>query len=76
MKEKVSQLATIFSAFLGIDCCPPSFVEGALDQVNGVGKTAIKVNGSMGEVTVSLDDKKTDLQAIKTVVSDFGLGVE
>ncbi|WP_431810783.1 hypothetical protein [Lysinibacillus capsici] len=39
-------------------------------------KTAIKINGSMGEVTVSFDDKKTDIQAIKTAVSDFGLEVE
>ncbi|WP_440614824.1 mercury resistance system substrate-binding protein MerP [Bacillus subtilis] len=61
---------------LGMDCCPPSLVERVLKQVEGVGKTAIKVSGSKGEVTVSFDDKKTDLQAIKTAVSDFGLGVE
>ncbi|MEK4012801.1 mercury resistance system substrate-binding protein MerP [Peribacillus sp. FSL M8-0224] len=61
---------------LGMDCCPPSVVERVLKQVDGVSKTAIKVNGSMSEVTVSFDDKKTDLQAIKTAVLDFGLGVE
>jgi len=47
-----------------------------VSQVEGVGKTAIEVSGSTGEVTVFFDDKKTDLQAIKTAVSDFGLGVE
>lgn len=61
---------------LGMDCCPPSVVESVLKQVDGVSKTAIKVSGSKGEVTVTFDDKKTDLQAIKTAVSDFGLGVE
>ncbi|EKM0839613.1 transporter, partial [Listeria innocua] len=50
--------------------------ESVLEQVDGVSKTAIKVSGSKGEVTVSFDDKKTDLQAIKTAVSNFGLGVE
>ncbi|ANK38179.1 MULTISPECIES: hypothetical protein [Staphylococcus] len=47
-----------------------------MKQVEGVGKTAIKVSGSTGEVTVSFDDRKTDLQLIKTAISDFGLGVE
>ncbi|MBF8119116.1 mercury resistance system substrate-binding protein MerP [Bacillus cereus] len=61
---------------LGMDCCPPSLVERVLKQVEGVGKTSIEVSGSTGKVTVSFDDKKTDLQAIRTAVSDFGLGVE
>ncbi|MGE6716463.1 mercury resistance system substrate-binding protein MerP [Peribacillus frigoritolerans] len=61
---------------LGMDCCPPSVVKDVLAQVEGVGKTSIKVGGSKGEVTVSFDDKKTDLNAIKTAVSDFGLPVE
>jgi copper chaperone CopZ len=61
---------------LGMDCCPPSLVERVLKQVEGVGKTAIEVSGSTGEVTVSFDDRKTDLQVIKTAISDFGLGDE
>lgn len=59
-----------------MDCCPPSVVKRVLAQVDGVSKTAIKVSGSKGEVTVAFDDKKTDLQTIKMSVSDFGLGVE
>ncbi|MBG9542136.1 transporter [Cytobacillus firmus] len=61
---------------LGMDCCPPSVVKDVMEQVEGVGKSTIKVSGSTAEVTVSFDDKKTDLQAIKTAVSDFGLGIE
>jgi copper chaperone CopZ len=61
---------------LGLDCCPPSVVKRVLAQVDGVDKTAIKVSGSKGEVTVNFNDKKTDLQTIKMSVSDFGLGVE
>ncbi|UYG98163.1 mercury resistance system substrate-binding protein MerP [Cytobacillus firmus] len=61
---------------LGMDCCPPSVVERVLKQVDGVSKTAIKVNGKTGEVTVSYDDKKTDLKSIKIAVANFGIGVE
>ena len=64
-----------FTVF-GLDCCPPSVVKEVLERVEGVGKTAIKVNGGKGEVTVSFDNKKTDLQAIKMAVSDFRLLVE
>lgn len=65
-----------FTILGGMDCCPPSVVEHAVKQVEGVGKTAIKISGSTGEVTVSFDDTKTDLNAIKTAVSDIGLPVE
>ncbi|MFP5109660.1 mercury resistance system substrate-binding protein MerP [Neobacillus sp. C211] len=61
---------------LGMDCCPPSVVTEVLKRVKGVGKSAIKVSGSEAEVTVSYDDKKTDLNSIKTAVSNFGLPVE
>lgn len=62
-----------FMVIAGMDCCPPSVVEDAIAQVEGAGKTAIKVNGSTAEVTVSFDDTKTNLDAIKTEVSDLGL---
>ncbi|MBK0295883.1 mercury resistance system substrate-binding protein MerP [Bacillus sp. S34] len=75
-KTTVETTKTGTFTVLGMDCCTPSVVERVLKQVAGVGKTAIKVSGSTGKVTVSFDDKKTDLQAIKTAVSDFGLGVE
>lgn len=65
-----------FMVIAGMDCCPPSVVEDAIAQVEGAGKTAIKVNGSTAEVTVSFDDTKTNLDAIKTEVSDLGLPVE
>ncbi|MFP5116094.1 mercury resistance system substrate-binding protein MerP [Bacillaceae bacterium C204] len=61
---------------LGMDCCPPSVVTEVLNRVKGVGKTDIKVSDGKAEVTVSYDDKKTDLNSIKTAVSDFGLPVE
>jgi len=74
-KEANSTVETIKTGtftVLGMDCCPPFVVERVLNQVEGVGKTAIKVSGSTGKVTVSFNDNKTDLQAI----SDFGLIVE
>lgn len=65
-----------FMVMAGMDCCPPSVVEDAIAQVEGAGKTSIKVNGSTAEVTVSFDDTKTNLDAIKTEVSNLGLPVE
>ncbi|MCF8890671.1 mercury resistance system substrate-binding protein MerP [Priestia megaterium] len=60
----------------GMDCCPPSVVEDAVAQVDGAGTTAVKVNGSTAKVTVSFDETKTSLDAIKTAVSDLGLPVK
>lgn len=65
-----------FMVMAGMDCCPPSVVEDAVAQVEGAGKTAIKVTGSTAEVTVAFDDTKTNLDAIKTAVSELGLPVE
>ncbi|KAB7664150.1 mercury resistance system substrate-binding protein MerP [Bacillus sp. B1-b2] len=65
-----------FMVKAGMDCCPPSVVEDAVAQVDGAGTTAVKVNGSTAEVTVSFDETKTNLDAIKTAVSDLGLPVE
>ncbi|MBH0158584.1 mercury resistance system substrate-binding protein MerP [Fictibacillus sp. 5RED26] len=65
-----------FMVMAGMDCCPPSVVEDAVAQVEGAGKTAVKVNGRTAKVTVSFDDTKTNLDAIKTAVSDLGLPVE
>nr|CAA70223.1 transport protein [Bacillus cereus] len=76
VKATIETTKTGTFTVLGMDCCPPSLVERVLKQVEGVGKTAIEVSGSKGEVTVSFDDRKTDLQAIKTAISDFGLRVE
>ncbi|CAI9394913.1 mercury resistance system substrate-binding protein MerP [Priestia flexa] len=76
VKATIETTKTGTFTVLGMDCCPPSVVESVLEEIDGVSKTAIKVSGSKGEVTVSFNDKKTDLQAIKTAVSDFGLGVE
>ena len=64
--------AAIETTKTGMDCCPPSVVERVVKQVEGVGKTAIKVSGGTGKVTVFFDDEKTDIQAIL----DFALGVE
>lgn len=75
-KATIETIKTGTFTVLGMDCCPPSVVEDILEQIDGVSKTTINVSGSTGEVTVSFDDKKTDLQAIKMAVSDFGLGVE
>ncbi|MEK3992883.1 MULTISPECIES: mercury resistance system substrate-binding protein MerP [Robertmurraya] len=65
-----------FLVMAGMDCCPPSVVEDAVAQVDGAGTTAVKVNGSTAEVTVSFDETKTNLDAIKTAVLDLGLPVE
>lgn len=76
VKATIEKTKTGTFTVLGMDCCPPSVVKDVLKQVDGVGKTAIKVSGSKGKVTVSYDDKKTDLKSIKLAVSDLGLGVE
>nr|CAA71037.1 transport protein [Lysinibacillus macroides] len=65
-----------FMVMAGMDCCPPSVVKDAIAEVKGAGKTVIKINGSTAEVTVSFDDSKTNLDAVKTAVSDLGLPVE
>lgn len=76
VKATIETTKTGTFTVLGMNCCPPSVVKDVLKQVDGVGKTTIKVSGSKGEVTVAFDDKKTDLQTIKMSVSEFGLGVE
>ncbi|OLN22280.1 transporter [Domibacillus antri] len=75
-KTTIEAAKTEIFTVLGMDCCPPSVVEDVLKQVEGVGEAVIQVSGSKGKVTVSYDNKRTDLQAIKTAVSDFGLRVE
>lgn len=54
-----------FMVIAGMDCCPPSVVEDAIAQVEGAGKTAIKVNGSTAEVTIFLMIRKPILMQLK-----------
>lgn len=68
--------AGVFMVTAFMDCCPPSVVEDAVAEVEGAGKTDVKVNGSTAEVTVTFDETKTSLDAIKTAVADLGLPVE
>lgn len=66
----------VFMVTAFMDCCPPSVVEDAIAEVEGAGKTDIHVDGSTAEVTVTFDETKTSLDAIKIAVADIGLPVE
>ncbi|MDN8593157.1 mercury resistance system substrate-binding protein MerP [Paenibacillus sp. 11B] len=59
----------------GLDCCPPSVIQDLISKVDGVSKVDIEPMGSKGKVTVSFDDKKTDLKQIQTSVTKYGFGV-
>ncbi|MCZ8515308.1 mercury resistance system substrate-binding protein MerP [Paenibacillus filicis] len=59
----------------GLDCCLPSVIQNLISKVDGVSKVDIEPMGSKGKVTVSFDDKKTDLKQIQTSVTKYGFGV-
>jgi copper chaperone CopZ len=59
----------------GLECCPPSVIQDLISKVNGVSKVDIEPMGSKGRVTVSFDDKKTDVKQIQTSVTKYGFGV-
>lgn len=70
-KEKVSFTVTDMYC----SSCP-FVVESAIKKVDGVKEVTIETKGTEGEVTVSFDDAKTDINRIQKAVSDLGYGVK
>ncbi|MFC4766581.1 mercury resistance system substrate-binding protein MerP [Effusibacillus consociatus] len=68
-----SQTATF--TVTGLECCPPSVVQDLISEVTGVIKVDVEPKGSTGKVTVSFDDKKTDVKQIKTSITKYGFGI-
>ncbi|WP_083390581.1 cation transporter [Cytobacillus oceanisediminis] len=54
----------------------PFVVESAIKKVDGVKEVTIETKGTEGDVTVSFDDAKTDINRIQKAVSDLGYGVK
>jgi copper chaperone CopZ len=50
-------------------------IQDLISKVNGVSKVDIEPMGNKGKVTVSFDDKRTDLKQIQTSVTKYGFGV-